>query len=243
MPIETNCLWKKGGKEDEKKTMKRKMGERGKEGRKFSQNVDWDSHDGSRLIIWKVSKSDNTMGKGWSESAFAIAIPEAYIFMSLSRTCHGLFLILSYYNVYLFLSYHNVYLFLSSNNVYRFLSYYNVYIFLFRSVPRKLGGNLSVLLERHHLFDAFRSFICRGSGVPNGPFSSFHPIVLKRNWYCCSRGNDFRCGNRGVSLENNFCGLLPFGDVAGKDFMVVSCVFVRWNCRVISLMYRFIWTS
>lgn len=90
--------------------------------------------------------------------------------MSLSRTCHDLFLILSYYNVYLFLSYHNVY---------RFLSYYNVYIFLFRAVPRKLGENLPVLLERHHLFDAFRSFICRGSGALNGPFSSFHPIVLK----------------------------------------------------------------
>ena len=119
-------------KKDEKKTIKRKIEEGGKEGRKFSQNVDWDSHDGSRLIIWKVSKSDNTMGKGWSGSAFTIAIPEAYIFMSLSRTCHDLFLILSYYNVYLFLSYHNVYLFLSYHNVHRFLLYYNVYLFLFR---------------------------------------------------------------------------------------------------------------
>ena len=46
-------------------------------------------------------------------------------------------------------------------------------------MPRKLGGNLSVLSECHHLFDAFRSFIYRGRGALNGPFSSFHPIVLK----------------------------------------------------------------
>lgn len=40
-----------------------------------------------------------------------------------------------------------------------------------------LVENLSTLLECHHLFDTFHSFIRRGT--LNGPFSSFHPIVSK----------------------------------------------------------------